>query len=47
MLACDVFQVEEGFNSTVDEIVRRLNSALLDQYNNGSVEETDQEIRRE
>jgi hypothetical protein len=40
-------KVEEGFNSTVDEIVRRLNSALLDQYNNGSVEETDQEIRRE
>ncbi|BAT18225.1 transcription factor NAI1 [Oryza sativa Japonica Group] len=40
-------KVEEGFNSTVDEIMRRLNSALLDQYNNGSVEETDQEIRRE
>ncbi|KAF0895360.1 hypothetical protein E2562_012392 [Oryza meyeriana var. granulata] len=39
-------KVEEGFSSTVEEIVRRLNSALLHQYNNSSAEETE-EIRRD
>uniref|UniRef100_J3NF87 BHLH domain-containing protein n=1 Tax=Oryza brachyantha TaxID=4533 RepID=J3NF87_ORYBR len=42
-------KVEEGFNSTVEEIVRRLDSALLHQYNNtnsSTTEETEEIIKK-